>query len=158
LRKSGQGILFLHEPLSFTGAWEIANGVVEVQPGATTGSGPVAVTRTPTLAGEDVGVLRGRGTVGGDAAVGGEIDRLAGLIDESEIDAVGVVAVRAGRLEAALGEEPSHPRGGIARAAIIRRQIAHFDFAGRHGRILGCGGDIIAAPCVTVCQGGADAA
>lgn len=77
LRKSGQGILFLHEPLSFTGAWEIANGVVEVQPGATTGSGPVAVTRTPTLAGEDVGVLRGRGTVGGDAAVGGEIDLLA---------------------------------------------------------------------------------
>ena len=77
MRKSGQGILFLHEPLSFTGAWEIANGVVEVQPGATTGSGPVAVTRTPTLAGEDVGVLRGRGTVGGDAAVGGEIDLLA---------------------------------------------------------------------------------
>ncbi|MEX1044932.1 MAG: lamin tail domain-containing protein [Chthoniobacterales bacterium] len=77
LGKSGQGILFLHEPLSFTGAWDIANGVVDVQTGATTGSGPVAVTRTPTLAGEDIGVLRGRGTVGGDAVVGGEIDLLA---------------------------------------------------------------------------------
>ena len=77
LRKSGQGILFLHEPLSFTGAWEIANGVVDIQSGATTGSGPVAVTRTATLDGEDVGVLRGRGTVGGDVAVDGEIDLLA---------------------------------------------------------------------------------
>ena len=77
LRKSGQGILFLHETLSFTGAWDVANGVLDVQPGATTGSGPVALTRTATLDGEDVGVLRGRGTVGGDVAVGGEVDLLA---------------------------------------------------------------------------------
>lgn len=77
LRKSGQGVLILHEAAEFAGPWDIANGTLEVPAGGATGSGPVAVTRTVTPEGEEWGVLCGRGTAGGNVAVGGELDLLA---------------------------------------------------------------------------------
>ena len=77
LRKSGQGVLILHEAAEFAGSWDIANGTLEVPAGGATGSGPVTVTRTVTPEGEERGVLRGRGTAGGNVAVAGELDLLA---------------------------------------------------------------------------------
>ena len=77
LRKSGQGVLILHEAADFAGPWDVANGTLEVPAGGATGSGPVAVTRTVTPEGEERGVLRGRGTAGGNVAVAGELDLLA---------------------------------------------------------------------------------
>ena len=77
LRKSGQGVLILHETAEFAGPWDIANGTLEVPAGGATGSGPVAITRTITPEGEEWGVLCGRGTAGGNVEVGGELDLLA---------------------------------------------------------------------------------
>lgn len=77
LRKSGQGVLILHEAAEFAGPWEVANGTLEVPAGGATGSGPVTVTRTLTPEGEERGVLRGRGSAGGNVAVAGELDLLA---------------------------------------------------------------------------------
>ena len=77
LRKSGQGVLVLHEAADFAGPWDVANGTLEVPAGGATGSGPVSVTRTVTPDGEERGVLRGRGTAGGNVAVAGELDLLA---------------------------------------------------------------------------------
>ncbi len=77
LRKAGDGIVFLHVDNSFAGTWDIANGTVDVESGTSTGTGPVNLLRTNTVSGEDVGVLRGRGTVGGDLFVAGELDLLA---------------------------------------------------------------------------------
>ncbi len=77
LRKSGQGVLILHEAADFAGPWDVANGTLEVPAGGATGSGPVTVTRTVIPEGEEWGVLRGRGTAGGNVSVGGELDLLA---------------------------------------------------------------------------------
>ncbi len=78
LQKAGQGILFLlGDNSGFSGALEVANGTVEVPAGAASGTGAVSLLRTPVTGGEDVGVLRGRGTVGGNLTVAGEVDLLA---------------------------------------------------------------------------------
>ncbi|MFZ4483025.1 MAG: lamin tail domain-containing protein [Chthoniobacterales bacterium] len=77
VRKTGDGVLFLHNSNNYSGTWEIANGTIEVVSGASTGSGPLNLLRTNTVNGEDLGVLRGRGTVGGNLGVAGEVDLMA---------------------------------------------------------------------------------
>lgn len=77
LRKSGAGILFLLNSNDFAGTWDVANGTVDVESGASTGNGPVNLLRTPAMGGGDVGRLRGRGTVGGGLGIAGELDLLA---------------------------------------------------------------------------------
>jgi autotransporter-associated beta strand protein len=74
LRKTGQGILLLHtENPSFSGQWLVQNGVLLVESGASSGTGGIAVQRVVSESGETVGVLTGRGNVGGNVTVAGEL-------------------------------------------------------------------------------------
>jgi hypothetical protein len=74
LAQDRAGILLVHtENPSFSGQWLVQNGVLLVESGASSGIGGIAVQRVQSENGETVGVLTGRGNVGGNVTVAGEL-------------------------------------------------------------------------------------